>query len=639
MDEDLKIFIISPEAKVTYINKTTSEFWDNWKLFKECSKEEKEKINLSSYPNNCILFDRDLKNKTQEEIEEDYKGFAIMLKKRKINYFYSYNSPNGYHVIAPFKDLEIFEEDLRKELRKYYINLFLSDPAKISDRGVVSIPGRPHFKNNIIYNIKENFPGLNIFPNIAIENCINNLKKNEDLKNKILQDKDFSNYFTEDPFFIYIKNHIIPDGTNRDTIIFPNLAIAAIKSGLNKKEIDDILKPIIKNNFPGKSYNEFEGWYKKALKQEIKEYNPVLINNWMRDYSEMKIEVYNLKGESVKDSLKIIDIKSEEFKVYWDEDLKNLEDTKVEWLIDNWIPKGDICFVAGKAASYKTTICLHWAYAIANNLLVFNNYKTKQSKVLYLNEENSNSVIINIINRIRKGLEIENGSNKIGFSLLNNIRFDNFEDINKLIKFITENKIEVLFFDSFRRFFSGEENDATQMNNLFNILKYIRNKTKTTIILIHHYKKQDNKGLNDIRDRMRGSSDIINFADVVVEVDRKHGQSAFTIQHSKLRLAQEIIGKVIAIDEEDKNSAYFYEITDLQEKNKVSAKPEVLAEKIIAYLKENNISEIKGTEIRELLKEENHNNITRAIKILIDEEQLAPLTLSKKLQIYKFNKI
>jgi len=50
-----------------------------------------------------------------------------------------------------------------------------------------------------------------------------------------------------------------------------------------------------------------------------------------------------------------------------------------------------------------------------------------------MNEENSNSVLVNIVKRVKTGLEITNGSRNIAFSLLNNIRFDIIEDINKLI--------------------------------------------------------------------------------------------------------------------------------------------------------------------------------------------------------------
>jgi hypothetical protein len=264
------IFIIEPESKVTYINKQTKESW-NWKLFKDCSDEEKLKINLASYPSNTILFDRDLKEYNEQQINEDYGKYVQMLRKRGIKYFFAYRSPNGYHVIAPFKGLNQYEEDLRKELRKYYISLFESDPAKISDKGVVSLPGRPHFKNSQTYEIHDNYEGENEFPNTIVDECIARVSRNKKLSEKLLQDKNFEDYFETDPFFAYISGNIVPKGTSRDMTLFPNLAIAAVRSGKTKEEIENIIKPVILKNFPGKSYAEFEGWYKKAVKGEIED--------------------------------------------------------------------------------------------------------------------------------------------------------------------------------------------------------------------------------------------------------------------------------------------------------------------------------------------------------------------------------
>jgi len=627
------IFKIDPNAKVTYINKKKNELWDNWKLYKDCSKEEKEKINLSQYPDNCILFDRDLKDYSKEAIEKDYAGFVKMLNKRQINSFFSYYSPHGYHAIAPFEDMDSFEDDLKKELRKYYVSFFSSDPAKISDRGVVSLPNRPHFKNEVIYNIKDNYEGLNTFPESVLDTCKKRVANNKKIKNKLLADKDFTSYFEDDPFFVYVKSNIIKDGTNRDMILFPNIAIAAVKSGKDKSEIDKIMRPIIQKNFPGKAYSEFEGWYKKALKGDIEEYNPILINNWMNEHSELKLDIYDLKDISVEDSLKIADVKEDNFKIYWDDELHQIKNTNVDWVIDKWIPKGDICFIAGKAASYKTTICLHWAYCLANDKLVFNNYKVQPSRVLYMNEENSNSVLVNIVKRVKTGLEITNGSRNIAFSLLNNIRFDIIEDINKLVEFINKNKIDVIFFDSFRRFFLGEENDATLMNRLFNVLKHIRSKTDTTLIIIHHAKKSSKADGGDIRDSLRGSSDIVNSADNIIEVSRKHGHQAFTIQHIKNRSGEEMTNKTIVIDgDEESNSAYMYETKDNNKAKQVMNAYERIAVQIVNYLDSSDVMEFTKADIVKVI-EAKAITISRALKLLEEEESI---TLEKKGKLTKY---
>jgi hypothetical protein len=362
-------FIIEPNAKVTYINQIHNTMWPNWKIYKDCTEEEKEQINLSSYPSNSILFDRDLPGKTEAEINEDYSGFKEMLIKRKINCFYSYRSPKGFHILALFKNLEKLDPDLRKEIKKYYVSLFQTDPAKISDRGIVSLPGKPHFKNDVIYNVFEWVKGENDIHESVLQDCKQKVEENRNKLIKINKDTDFVNYCEKDPFFLYIKNNEIPEGTGRDITIFPNLAIAMSKSGKTMEEIKEIIQPIIKKNFPGKKYVEFEGWLKKALSNEIADYNPFQLNSWMRIYSKDKKDVYNMNPDKIE---LLEDEKKEKFKVYWDKDLDDITDTKNEWLIEGWLSKSDINFIAGKAASFKSTVALHIAFAVSEGLPVFN---------------------------------------------------------------------------------------------------------------------------------------------------------------------------------------------------------------------------------------------------------------------------
>jgi len=136
----------------------------------------------------------------------------------------------------------------------------------------------------------------------------------------------------------------------RNNVVFPNLAIGLVKEGLNKDEIDNIMQPIIENNFPGKLYNEFEGWLKKAFEGTIDTYNQVQINIWCKNNNIQ--EMYDLKPiEYALESVIETDRADSEIEFIWDNEIPiKIKDIKIEWLVENWIPKGDICFIAGKAA-------------------------------------------------------------------------------------------------------------------------------------------------------------------------------------------------------------------------------------------------------------------------------------------------
>jgi archaellum biogenesis ATPase FlaH len=651
---------INEHGRFTYMNLQTKEIWDNWKIWNDLSDEEKNKVNLGIPSNEYIIFDFDFKEKygipEGKELDnkillQEYKKIKEQFLNSNITAFYSERTRAGFHIFAPFPQLIKLDEEIRKEVRKIYINKYTADPAKISMKGVVSLPNRPHFKTGNIYEKYDHLPGENKLKTIYIEwakEIVSKRKENERKLTKALN-LQFKDYFDSDSFFNYVKNNVIPDGTKRDLIIFPSLAIACVNSGKNREQIKELMLPIIQNNFPGKNWNEFEGWLEKAFKNEIAGYNPVLLNKWASEYLKKDNFFYDLRSinineveeidteklkkdeEPKKDTLKkdeepkkdtLKKEKENKFTFYKDEELENIKFRNTEFLVEKWIPRGDISLVAGKSASYKTTTLVHFAYQIALGGLVFNKYQCQKANVLYLNEENSKAVMLGIIDRVKNGLNIKDEKLKnISFSFLENIRFDVQADLYHLIDYIKENNVEVLICDSFRRFIGFDENNATEMNVLFNNLKKIRKHCNNlTIIMLHHLKKGNNGYNEDIRDMLRGSSDLVNSADSIIGIDRKHGVKTFKIYHVKNRSGEEMQKKIIKIDgNEDENKAYFYETEDKSDKSLALKAEEICANVIIKELEDNNIQTFKKNELKKINNDFSYDIITKALRILLNE--------------------
>jgi len=325
--------------------------------------------------------------------------------------------------------------------------------------------------------------------------------------------------------------------------------------------------------------------------------------------------VYNMTI-SVQEELNMdnvaIDKEDSNFKFYWDSELDQIKNVSTDWIIDDWIPKGDICFVAGKAASYKTTVCTHMAYALATGSLVFNKYKTIKSRILYLNEENNPNIMMNVIDRVKAGLSIEDKNDELAFSMMEGIRLDKVVDLNQIIDFIIENNIEVLICDSFRRFIGFDENNATEMNMLFNNLKKLRKICNNlTIIILHHQKKNDGNG-GDIRDSLRGSSDIVNSADSIITMGRKAGTKYIKIGHIKNRSGEEMIDKILIIDSgDDKKMAYIYESDKSINSAGVYDAQDKCAERIIKWTEDSKVDNFKKKDVMNEMSEEFSESIIR----------------------------
>jgi len=632
---------IKESGRFTFRDDKNKRYWEKWKSWSELTKEEKKEVNLGIPNDSYILFDADLNTENEKEILNKYKEFKEGLKRLKINNYVADRSRAGFHVFAKFKGLENLDKEIQKEIRKIYIKKLDCDMAKSSMNGVIALPGRPHFKTGVTYGVLDEIKGENEIMLIYKEQAktaVANRKRKEERINSELN-IEFKDYFEKDKFFLYLQDNVIPDNTSRDMTIFPSLAIACANSGKTKAEIRETVEPIILKNMPGKLWAEFEGWLDKALKGKIDGYNPVLLNSWAEEHLGEKNFFYAL--DELRQKLTEVDKLSEtklkeiekkeykpenKFEFFWDSEFDKIENRKTEWLVKEWIPKGDICFVAGKSSSYKSTICSHIAYAISEGKLVFNKYETIKSKVLYLNEENSKSVMLSMVDRVKAGFEMKDlKSNNISWSFLQNIRLDMANDCYDVIKHIKENDISVLICDSFRRFIGFDENNATEMNALFSNFKMIRKHCDgLTIILLHHHKKGNGgTSYEDPRDMLRGSSDIVNSADSIIGVSRKHGSKAVKVFHIKNRSGEEVEEKIIKIDGEKDGKAYLFETADLQDKTSTMKAEEKCASAIIKYLEDKEVLSFKKEDLDILLTDFSNTAVVRALKTLIEEGSLS----------------
>jgi archaellum biogenesis ATPase FlaH len=626
---------LNKDGRFTYINEVTGEKWSEWKKYSELTEKEKQQANLGIPSNKYIILDIDLKNKTEQEIKDEFNKIDKKLIFDGYPYFYADRTPHGFHIFLPFNNLEELDETLQKEIRKIFIKEYGGDEAKISMQGVISLPNKPHFKTGEIYPCLKHTEGFNILTSYTIETAKKLIEeKTKRINQAITEDVDFKDYFEKDKFFNFIATHKIPDGTNRDMVIFPNLAVACVKSGKSKQQIDEIMKPLISKNFPGKNYAEFEGWLKKAISGDVNTYNPIQLNKWAKTfYNRSFYDLTPLIIEILDDEEKNITRK----KFLTHQEIKDMKEVNLEWIIKDWLPFGDICFLAGKAAAFKTTIAVHIAFCVANGLPIFQNYETKKNKVLYLNEENNNIIFKQFIDRIAKGLDIDVSEN-IYFSLLENFRLDKIDSLEELIHFINTNEIKLLICDSFRRFIGFDENNATEMNSLFTNLKRLRKRCKgLTIVILHHLKKDNSQIKLDVRDMLRGSSDIVNSCDNVIGVSRRHGSNSVIVSHIKNRAGAELLDKVIRI-EGGNEKAYLYETKDREAEFKALSASEKASNILVKFLEDKKITTFQRKDMASWDIKLPYDAITKALKIL-EKEGLIISSGSTKNRIFMFNSL
>lgn len=173
-----------------------------------------------------------------------------------------------------------------------------------------------------------------------------------------------------------------------------------------------------------------------------------------------------------------------------------------KWLIERFLVPQGIMVLSGDPKTYKTWVSLHVAYCVANGMPVFDNFDTDQGDVLIINEENSIRLLIERLKMMNLDDE------KIHIYTFEGIKADNKKDIEHIVDLIKKYHIKLVIFDSFIRVHSQEENDASQMRNVFVGIQPIL-KMNASVIFIHHHRKE---GINTGgKYSLRGSSEIAAF--------------------------------------------------------------------------------------------------------------------------------
>lgn len=86
----------------------------------------------------------------------------------------------------------------------------------------------------------------------------------------------------DDPLLNLVLTKKIPDGCQRNSILFKNLAPILVALDLHNNE--EILNKII-SNCPNKNISELKGWLWKAMRGELN-LNKIEINRWCEKYGE-----------------------------------------------------------------------------------------------------------------------------------------------------------------------------------------------------------------------------------------------------------------------------------------------------------------------------------------------------------------
>ena len=215
------------------------------------------------------------------------------------------------------------------------------------------------------------------------------------------------------------------------------------------------------------------------------------------------------------------------------DDLYKRKFSEDRWKIDSMVPHEGVTIISGAPGNYKTWIMLQMALSIAKGDLLFGQFQSRKGGVLLIDEENH-------LRLLKERMQLLGATDDLPIYFLSQEGFlvTSEKMIEKVLQFCEEKELDVIFIDSLVRVNKAEENDASQMAEVFrSITKLVKN--NKTVVLSHHERKEG-AYKSSAQTRLRGSSDIAAAVDshISVRKDRNNDEKVI-IEDGKLRQSKQ----------------------------------------------------------------------------------------------------
>lgn len=189
-------------------------------------------------------------------------------------------------------------------------------------------------------------------------------------------------------------------------------------------------------------------------------------------------------------------------------DLQKL-DIKVEWIIENILPKQSIILLHGRGGIGKTWLSLQIGEAVSNGKFLFG-HATQRTPVYYIDLENSFPMLVERVKKLNiKEIYFWHNSSETPPPKI---------DSDNWVVYRDKLPTGLLIIDTLRAFQSLDENSSQHMAAVMSNLKMIRDKG-FTILLLHHTPKSNER-------TYKGSTAIFDLCDHVLSIQGAKGPDA-----------------------------------------------------------------------------------------------------------------
>lgn len=201
------------------------------------------------------------------------------------------------------------------------------------------------------------------------------------------------------------------------------------------------------------------------------------------------------------------------------------------WLAEGLIPLQGITILHGQPTAGKTWLILDLAIAVSQGKPLLNQFQTKQTGVLLLDEESGEWLLHERFKTLRAPLELP-----IHYLTMASSKFtESF--VEHLIEWCHDNEVGLVMIDSLVRIHGGDENTAQDSAKVFRLIRMLTS-VGITVVIVHHNTKASANG--EYGSQMRGSGDIQASVDCQLSLTRPYRDEYLVLEQIKNRNAPEL---------------------------------------------------------------------------------------------------
>jgi len=248
----------------------------------------------------------------------------------------------------------------------------------------------------------------------------------------------------------------------------------------------------------------------------------------------------------------------------------------IEWRIECLLPKEGVGILAGPAGYGKSWMLLDLAIECARGGKWLGHFMTTSCNILYVDEESSSGLLRKRLRKLLGAKKLPANGQKAYFCVGQGICLTKPGSVERLRQLIDALRPGLVIVDSLIRVHRAEENSASDMSQVFAVVKGLVREFGCSFLFADHQRKPSNWGVSlDLM--LRGSSEKTAFVDTLLSLQKKY--DALIVEHSKSRYDEAVPAFVVQIKDfepETTTVAYSGEAEALKQQARQEAARELL---------------------------------------------------------------